>query len=351
MTELAASDPDSPADPSSRMMWRFVLARAWHGFLRHRGIDSAAALSFFAALGILPGALSIVSMFAIVSSRKRAERDIMAIIDEISVGGTNALGTAVESLLGIPNPAIALLIGFVLTIWTFSAYATACGRAINTVYDVQEGRQFVKFRGLMMLLSLMLTVVGIPVIVIVALTPKAAAAIGEQLSIGEPWLTLWNVGKWPVLVALIAVVVTLLYYYTPNVRHQQLRAMSAGAAFATVAWALCTAGFAFYVANIALYDEIYGWVGGAVIILLWLFISNLVLVIGAELDAEIVRLAQLRDGVTAEEVIQLPMRDTTRNLMLARQRAGDITAGRAIRESAIVTNDPEPRAPHPDEVD
>jgi len=315
--------------------WRFVVTRARHGFLRHRGIDSAAALSFFAALGILPAALSIVSLLAMTTSRSEAERGILAVVDEVAIGSLGATRETVEALSSIPSPAIALVVGIVLTIWTLSAYATACGRAINTVYDVHEGRQVVKFRGLMMLLSVMLTVVGIPVVMIVAITPRTADAIGSHLGIGEPWLTLWNIGKWPVLAALIALVVAMLYYFTPNVRHERLRLVSVGAGFATIAWALGTVAFAFYVANIALYDKIYGWVGGAVIVLVWLFISNLFLVIGAELDAELVRISQLRNGIVAEEVVQLPMRDTSRNLMLARQRASDIAAGRDIRERAL----------------
>jgi membrane protein len=172
------------------------------------------------------------------------------------------------------------------------------------------------------------------ILLILVSTPRAAAAFGESLGFAEPWLSVWNISKWPLLVALAIVVAGVLYFYTPNVRHLRLRWVSWGAGFAIVTWALATAGFALYVATIGQYERVYGWLGGAVVLLLWLYITNLVLVLGAEFDAEVVRLRQLSSGLAAEETIQLPLRDTTRNLMLARQRADDVRDGKAIREAA-----------------
>ena len=107
-----------------------------------------------------------------------------------------------------------------------------------------------------------------------------------------------------------------------------------GALFAIVAWALATTAFVFYVSTAQTYDRIYGWLGGALALMVWLYLTNLVLVLGAEVDAELVRLRQLRAGIRAEEIVQLPMRDTARNLMLARQRSQDEADGRSIREDA-----------------
>jgi len=118
------------------------------------------------------------------------------------------------------------------------------------------------------------------------------------------------------------------------VHHDRLRWVSWGAAFAIVAWGLATLAFAIYVMTVGTYDRIYGWLGGGLAILIWLYITNLVLVIGAEVDGEVVRIRQLAAGIPAEETIQLAARDTTRTLMLARQRADDVAAGRAIREAA-----------------
>jgi len=221
-----------------------------------------------------------------------------------------------------------------LTLWSVSSYATAFGRATNSVYEVQEGRPIWKFRGLMMLVTLLL-MVGFALIVMILLgTPSAARTIGEAAGFGEPWLTIWNVGKWPVLAVLAFTMIGVLYYATPNVRHDRLRWVSWGAAFAIVTWGLATLAFAVYVMTVGTYDRVYGWIGGGLAILVWLYITNLVLVIGAEVDGEVVRIRQLTAGIPAEETIQLAARDTTRTLMLARQRAGDVADGRAIRESA-----------------
>jgi len=320
-----------------RASWRYAVRRARHGFVRHRGIDSAAALTFFAALALFPGALVVVSSFAIVRDRDQAVESILSVVGEFVTKSTvAALEDPLRSFLRIENPGIALLIGLWLLLWTLSAYATAFGRTLNTTYEILEGRQLWKFRGLMLLVTAFLLVAFGAILLILIVTPRIAGSIGEQAGFAEPWVTAWNFGKWPVLAVLAVVVAAVLYYFTPNVRHLRLRWVSWGAVFAIVTWALATAGFAVYVGTVGQYDRIYGWIGGGIVLLLWLYITNLVLVLGAEFDAEVVRLRQLGAGVAAEETIQLPLRDTTRNLVLARQRADDVRDGKAIRDAAVL---------------
>jgi len=321
----------------SRSSWRYAVRRARHGFVRHRGIDSAAALTFFAALALFPGALVVVSSFAIVRDRDRAVESILSVVGEFVQKSTVAsLEDPLRSFLTISNPGIALAIGVWLLLWTLSAYATAFGRTINTTYEVLEGRKLWKFRGLMMLVTIVLMLAFGAILLILVVTPRIAASIGELAGFAEPWVTVWNVGKWPALALLAVFVAAVLYYYTPNVRHLRLRWVSWGAVFAIVTWALATAGFAVYVGTVGQYERVYGWIGGGIVLLLWLYITNLVLVLGAEFDAEVVRLRQLDAGIAAEEVIQLPLRDTTRNLVLARQRADDVRDGKAIRDRAVL---------------
>lgn len=315
--------------------WRYVLRRARHGFVRHRGIDSAAALSFFAALSLVPGALAIVSTVAILSSRTEAADTIVRLVGQLAPESiAESLREPITALSTIPNPGWALAVGIIVAVWSLSAFATACGRAINSVYEVQEGRGAIHFRALMLVVSVVLTIAAVPAIVILAVTPVVADNLANAAGIGEPWVSVWNVGKWPVLALDVAFIVAVLYYFTPNVRHTRMRWVSVGALLAMFAWGAATAGFLFYVSNIALYDLYYGWLGGVIVVLLWLFISNLVLIGGAELDAELVRMRQLRAGLAAEEVVQLPMRDTKRNFILARQRAADVAEGREIRTDA-----------------
>jgi len=316
-------------------LWRYAIRRALHGFLRHRGIDSAAALGFFSSLAAFPAALSIVSVLALVDDRRGAVVDLLKAINTVAGDSTVAvLAEPIKQFTRIPNPAWGLVAGLILTLWSVSAYATAFGRAVNSIYEVQEGRQFWKFRGIMMLLTLLLIVAFSAIVAILLITPRVVEAIGGNLGFGEPWFTIWNVGKWLVLAAIAILVVAVLYYYTPNIRHPRFRWVSWGSIVAVVGWAIATSGFAYYAANISGYDKIYGWLGGAISLLLWLYITNLVLILGAELDAELARIRQLRAGFAAEEVIPLPLRDSTRNLMLARQRAQDVMDGRAIRERA-----------------
>lgn len=299
--------------------------------MRHRGIDSAAALSFFAALTFLPAALAVVSAVAVGNGRDRAVDIVLSIADEVLRPTTvDTLREPITELFSVANPAIGLGIGVVLCLWSVSGYATAFGRAVNSVYEVQEGRQFWRFRGTMLLLAVLLLVLGAVIVVLLATTPRIASALG----LAEPWLTVWNVGRWPTLLLLITLVIAVLYYATPTVRHERMRWVSFGAVFAIIAWSLATLGFSLNVSVIGAYDRIYGWLGGLLVLLLWIYLTNLVLVLGAEFDAEVVRLRQLNAGLAAEEVVLLPMRDTRRNLMLAQQRAADIAEAKAMRERA-----------------
>lgn len=316
-------------------MWAYAAKRAWHGFLRHRGIDSAAALTFFGSLALFPSMLVIVSVFGLAEGKSDAARSILAIIDELTRESTvESVEGPLGELFSVTNPGTALTIGLIVTIWTLSGYATAFGRAVNSVYEVEEGRQVWKFRSIMVALAVLLFVVFTAIVAILLVTPRVAASVGDDLGIGEPWLTAWNIGKWPVLAVLAALAVGALYYFTPNVRHLRFRWVSYGAVFAIGSWALATVGFVAYISTVGQYDRVYGWLGGALVLLLWGYITNLVLVFGAEVDAEVVRVRQLSAGVAAEESIQLPARDTARNLMLARQRAEDVRLGREFREDA-----------------
>lgn len=316
-----------------RSSWAFAARRAWHGFIRHRGLDSAAALSFFASLAVFPAALAIVSAFAL-GNGDRATEAILEILGEVLQPATiQTIREPLGQLLAIGNPGLALAIGLALSLWSLASYATAFGRAVNGAYEVQEGRQIWTFRGLMLVLSAFLLVAFSAVIALLVTTPRIAAAAGRSLGIGEPWVTGFSVARWPVLAALVTLIVALLYYAAPNVKHEHIRWVSHGALFAIGAWSIATAAFAVYVFTVAPYDRVYGWLGGGLVVLLWLYLTNLVLVLGAEVDAEVMRLRQLHAGMASEESIQVALRSTARNHMLARQRSADEAEGRRIREA------------------
>lgn len=315
-----------------RSDWRYAFRRAYHGFMRHRGIDSAATLAFFSALAIFPAALAVVSAFALGQGKDQAVETVLDLAKEVLQPGTvDALREPLTQLFSIGSPGIALAIGIALSVWSMSSYATAFGRAANSVYEVQEGRRLVKFRGTMLILATFLLVAFAAIIVLLLTTTNVATAIGEAVGVGEPWVTVWSFGRWPVLAALLTVIIAVLYYYTPNIQQERMRWVSTGAVFAIVAWGMSTTAFGLYVSTIANYDRVYGWLGGALALLIWLYISNLALVAGVEVDAEYTRLRQLLAGIPAENTVQLPLRDTARNLILAERLASDEADGIAIR--------------------
>jgi membrane protein len=322
---------DSPATLPAGS-WKAAVRRAWHGFIRHRGIDAAAALTFFTALATLPALLVLVSAFAFFDDRDRAAADLSAVAATV-LPGDAALDVerGLRELLSLANPVLALLAGIVLLLWTVSGYATAFGRAMNSVYEVEEGRPFWSFRGRMLLVAILLVVIQTCIVAILLTTPAAAEDIVGRHGFAPVVPTAWNWGKWPLLLALLVLFAAVLYYFTPNVRHTRVRWASVGSLSAIGIWVVATLGFALYIVVAGHYDALYGSLGGIVIALIWGYLTNAALVAGAELDAEFVRLRQLARGEPAEELVRLPLRDTSRNRMLARQRDEDVAAARKIR--------------------
>lgn len=331
---LDENDPGT-ATRLPRGSWRLAVRRAWHGFVRHRGIDSAAALTFFTTVAAFPAALAFVSIFAFTSDRERAVDDLVAIASTLLPDNIAAqFGEAVGELLQLENPGIALAIAIVLLLWTASGYATAFGRAVNAVYEVQEGRPFWAFRGRMLLVAAVLVVLATAIVLALLATPEATEDILGRRGLAPVVATLWNWIRWPLLIGLVLLFAAVLYTLTPNVRHQRIVWASVGSGFAIGVWAIATAGYALYVAIIGAYGAIYGSIGVLLVALLWAYLTNIALVAGAELDAEFVRLRQLARGIEAEETIRMPVRDTSRDHWIARQHDEDVAEARRLRERA-----------------
>lgn len=330
-----ALDPDDPG-PSAKLprgSWRLAVRRAWHGFMRHRGYDAAAALTFFTTVSTFPAALVFVSLFALVNNREQAVADIVAIAhtlfpEEIA----DSFADPVEQLLSLPYPGLALAAACVLLLWTSSGYATGFGRAVNSVYEVEEGRPFWRFRIRMLMVAVLLIALIASIVTTLLFTPEAAEDILGRRDLAPVVVTVWAWLRWPLVLVLMWLFVSALYALTPNVRHQRLVWVSVGSTFAIAVWLACTAGYGLYATLIGAYGALYGSIGTLLVALLWAYLTNLALVAGAELDAEFVRLRQLARGVDAEEVIRVPVRDTSRNHLLARQRNGDVADARRLRE-------------------
>ena len=183
-----------------------------------------------------------------------------------------------------------------------------------------------------MLLVTLITVVLTALVALgLVLTGPAAQAVGDAIGLGSTVVTVWNIAKWPVLLAVVILIVALLYYATPNVKQPKFRWISIGAVVAILTWLLASAAFGFYVANFSSYNKTYGSLAGVIVFLLWLWITNLALLFGAELDAELERGRELQAGMPAEETIQLPARDTRKSDKAAEKERADIDRGRRIR--------------------
>jgi membrane protein len=241
---------------------------------------------------------------------------------------------ALENVATSPGAGIGLVVGVLGALWSASGYVGAFGRAMNTVYEIEEGRPFWKLRPLTLVVTLVTLVLVGCVLVMLVVSGPLAASIGSVIGLGSQAVTAWNIAKWPVLVVFVVLIVAMLYYATPNVKQPRFRWLSVGAVVAIVVWVAASAAFGLYVSTFGGYGKTYGSLAGAVVGLLWLWITNLALLFGAELDSELERGRELQAGIPAEEGIQLPARDV-RGIRKARKKeAKDIARGRAIRERA-----------------
>jgi membrane protein len=194
-----------------------------------------------------------------------------------------------------------VIVGIAAALWTASGYVGAFMRASNVIYEVEEGRSFILLRPLQMLVTLVLVVLLALVLVSVVLTGPIAGAVGSAVGLGSTAVTAWNIAKWPVLFLVVVFMITILYYASPNAKLGGLRSIVPGSALAIVVWLLASAGFAFYVANFGSYNKTYGALGGVIVFLVWLWITNVAILLGAELNAERERARQLEQGVPGAE--------------------------------------------------
>jgi membrane protein len=288
-----------------------TLKRTFTEFKEDALTDSAAALTYYGVLSIFPALIALVSIVGLVFDPARVTNALTDVVS--SIGPASAVETfrgPIESITQSSGTAgIMLIVGIAAALWTASGYVGAFMRAANEIYEVEEGRSFIKLRPLQMLVTLVLVLLLALVLVAVVLTGPLAEAVGSAIGLGSAAVTAWDIAKWPVLLAVVVVMIALLYYASPNAKLGGVKSILPGAALAVVVWLIASAGFAFYVANFGSYDKTYGALGGVVIFLVWLWISNVAILLGAELNAERERSRQLEAGTPgAERELQLEER-------------------------------------------
>jgi membrane protein len=285
-----------------------TLKRTFAEFKEDELTDRAAALTYYGVLSIFPALIALISIVGLVFDPARITKALTDVVS--SVGPASAVETfkgPIQTLTQSSGTAgIMLVVGIAAALWTASGYVGAFMRASNVIYEVEEGRSIFKLRPLQMLVTLLLVLLLAVVLIAVVVTGPLADAVGSAVGLGSAAVTAWDIAKWPVLLAVVVVMIALLYFASPNAKLGGIKSILPGAALAVVVWLIASAGFAFYVANFGSYDKTYGALGGVVIFLVWVWLTNVAILLGAELNAERERSRQPAAG--AERELQLEER-------------------------------------------
>ena len=324
--------PDSPTDVT-KPSWKYIAKKTLREFTKDQCPDLAAALTYYSVLSLFPALLAIVSLLGIFGQAEKTTSALLTIVQGFAPAETvDAIRQPVEQLSSSSTAGFALVIGILTALWSASGYVGAFGRAMNRIYEVDEGRPFIKLRATMLGVTIATLLIVVVLALMLVLSGPVAASVGNALGLGGAFVAVWNIAKWPVILLLVVLAIAILYYATPNVEQPKFRWMSLGSVIALMIFLLASAAFAFYAANFSSYNKTYGAIGGVIISLLWLWILNMSLLFGAEFDAEMERGRQLQAGIEAEETIQLPPRDTKQSDKLQAREEEDIRHGRELRE-------------------
>ncbi len=302
--------PDAPTDLTKRS-WKDTLKRTFKEFKEDNLTDWSAALTYYAVLSLFPALIALVSIVGLVADPATITRVLTETISAISpASAVETFQAPIEDITADQGAAgIGLVVGLAGALWTASGYVGAFIRASNSIYEIEEGRPFWKLRPLQILVTLILVLMLALVFLGLVVSGPLAEALGGAVGLSGTAVTIFQIAKWPVLLVVVMVMLAILYYASPNAKLPGFKWISPGSVVAVILWILASALFAFYVANFASYNKTYGTLGGVVTFLVWMWITNLAVLFGAELNAELERSRELEAGEPAEEEIQLEPRD------------------------------------------
>ncbi len=314
---MTREDPqrDSPGAPESptdlpRKSWRAVLRRTVREFQRDKVTDWAAALTYYAVLSIFPALLAVVSLLGLFGTS--ATQALMDNVGALAPGpAKQTLAPVLQALQGSRQAAgVATIIGIVVALWSASGYVAAFMRVANVAYDMPEGRPKWVTLPLRLGITAVLVVLTAAGMFAVVFTGGLADRAGRALGIGQTALAIWNIGKWPVLVVLVALALALLYWLAPNVRQPRFRWLTPGSMLAVIIWIIASLLFALYVAKFGSYNKTYATLAGVIVFLIWLWITNIAILLGVEFDAELARQRAIEAGHAPDKVPYVAPRDT-----------------------------------------
>jgi membrane protein len=297
--------PDGPTD-LPRRSWTAILKRTVKEFQEDNLTDWAAALTYYGVMSLFPMLLVLVALLGLVGQ----ESTIATMTDSLRAAGLNDVAKNVQGpldeIVRHKGGAGALVgVGLLAALWSASGWVGAFTRAMNAVYEVKEGRPFWKLRPLQVLITLVTVLLVSLVLLSLVISGPIAEAVGTAVGAGDTAVSVWGYAKWPVLLLVLMAMVAGLYYIAPNVRQPRLRWVTPGGVTAVLVWILASAGFGVYVSNFGSYGKTYGALGSVITFLVWMWISNLALLFGAELDSELERERELKLGLPAEQELRL----------------------------------------------
>jgi membrane protein len=306
-----ARAPHRIRDLDRGTLWR-TLKRTVSEFQEDELTDRAAALTYYGVLALFPALIVLVSLLGLFGNAEATTRTLTEIVTELGpAAAEDVFAGPVESITANRETAgILFVVGLVAALFSASGYIGAFMRASNKIYEIDEGRPFWKLRPLQMGIALLMVILLALSLLALVLSGPLVDAVAAPLGVGEAAVTAYTYAKWPVLLTVVMTMVALLYYVAPNVRQPGIRWITPGSVLALLLWILASMGFAFYVANFGSYDKTYGALGGVITFLVWVWITNVAVLLGAELNAELERSRELEAGVPdAEREIQLAPRE------------------------------------------
>ncbi len=310
MAEAATTKkPEGPTDLEGRS-WVAILKRTFSEFKDDNLTDWAAALTYYATLSLFPALIVFISLLGLLGQYPDTFNALLDIVR--GLGPESAVDTFAGPLEDVirQKDAAGALLGFGLlgALWSASGYIGAFIRACNSVYEIEEGRPFWKLRPLQLAVTVLGTLGAALIAIALVVSGPLAETVGNVIGLGQTTVDLYMIVKWPILIALVMLGIAALYYVAPNIRQPKFRWVSIGGVVAVLIWILASVAFAFYVGNFGSYNKTYGSFGGVIVFLLWLWLTNLALLFGVELDSELERERELKAGLPAHEEIQLPPR-------------------------------------------
>jgi membrane protein len=323
--------PREPSDLPKRG-WVAILKRSVREFKHDDITDRAAALTYFGVLSLFPAMLVVVAVLGLLG--KSTTDRLLANLNGVAPGGVhdflNSVVTQVQGRAGTAG--IAGIIGLLIALWSASGYVAAFMRASNAIYDVDEGRPIWVTVPVRILTTVALVVMLLVAAAIVVLTGPIADKVGSAVGLGNVAVTVWDIAKWPVLLVLVSVMIALLYYVSPNLEQPRFRWITPGGVVAVVMWLIASGLFAVYVGLSGSYNKTYGSLATVIIFLVWLWITNIAILLGAELNAELQRQRAIEAGLPEDVEPFGALRDTRKLDDREKERVAEATR---IREQTI----------------